>query len=221
MHKLKAYTIYQTDLVDDASGFTTLGDVLSDNHAFEKLVDAVKADSCAPNNSVAISIFMRKYGFFLASLLSLATHKTRWSGSLHDIHIKEKDGDFRFQIEKRYLRKRMSEDLSALIKEYGHDVVECFSQKGRVSSFILWENIWGYVLWIYGQLDTDHARKDLQSLIENDVWQPFKKRSPFKRFLNGRSLDESSAEFKRVTCCLLKELPANQKCSYCPFKNLD
>ncbi|RNA67482.1 hypothetical protein [Alteribacter keqinensis] len=207
--------LYQTDIVGQASGFATLGDICGDH--FGTLMDMVTEDTCAPDHSVATSIYMRKYGFFLASLLSLAAQNRTWDGTLDDVYVVHNEGSFRFQIEERFLRKREDQDLPFLLELFGHEVVESLRRKGKVSSFTLWENIWGYVLWVYEQTDTDLAREDLHSLLEDDVWQPFKRRSPFRRFLNGRSVEECSADFKRITCCLLKELPSKRKCAYCPF----
>lgn len=191
------------------------------------MLNRIKNHSQAPTATVAASIFMRRYGFFITALLKLfSTESIRWTGSLADIAIIHVDNTIHFTLSPSKFEKsrtmHRSTELRRMLEQYGHPVVLNMSQSAKISKLILWENIWGYVLWMYGQLFADpaylqQAERDVLTLLEDELWTPHMRRSPFKLFLRNQSLTEAMREYKRVTCCLYKELPDTDKCPYCPL----
>ncbi|HJB22872.1 MAG TPA: hypothetical protein H9946_01855, partial [Candidatus Jeotgalibaca pullicola] len=61
------------------------------------------------------------------------------------------------------------------------------------------------------------AQSDLDFLVDDETWKPHMRRSPFKQYLQNEEPLEAMANYKRTTCCLLKELPDTEKCPYCPL----
>ena len=61
------------------------------------------------------------------------------------------------------------------------------------------------------------AQSDLDLLLEDELWKPHMRRSPFKQYLQNEEALAAMANYKRTTCCLLKELPDTEKCPYCPL----
>ncbi|MGZ9584047.1 IucA/IucC family C-terminal-domain containing protein [Paenibacillus marinisediminis] len=191
-----------------------------------RLLTMVKQAMRAPTNAVAASIWIRWYGFMLAGLLGLySTQHIRFVGELADIGMVAEGTTMSFTVprdafvEDRELER--SEALRQLLDRYGHPVVNGIYRFGGVSRLILWENVWGYVLWMYTQLmgeqsSREQAEEDLGFLLQDELWKPNLAHSPFKRFLNGQAPMESMQTYKRVTCCLYKELPDTNKCPYCP-----
>ena len=51
------------------------------------------------------------------------------------------------------------------------------------------------------------AQSDLDLFLEDELWKPHMRRSPFKQYLQNEEALAAMANYKRTTCCLLKELP--------------
>ena len=112
------------------------------------------------------------------------------------------------------------EDIRFILERYGHPVVNYLSKRAKISKLILWENIWGYVLWMYSMIlqeNSPSAQYDLDVLLEDETWKPAMRRSPFKQYLKNQQALDAMANYKRTTCCLYKELPNTEKCPYCPL----
>jgi len=67
------------------------------------------------------------------------------------------------------------------------------------------------------QENSSFAQQDLDVLLDDEVWKPAMRRSPFKQYLNNQQALDAMANYKRLTCCLYKELPNTEKCPYCPL----
>lgn len=183
-----------------------------------ELLSNITQTTGAPSEAVASSIFMRRFGFFITAQLYLLAHGKMWSGSLQDIYLVSTPGGISFEVDENLIRKRRDGDLEAVLKNYAMPVIETFRKSGHVSKLILWENIWGYAIWMYGMQDTPQAELDTEALLDAAIWQPEMRKSFFGQFLGGRSFEEAKSEYKRITCCLYKELPDTDKCPYCPQK---
>ncbi|WP_332630399.1 hypothetical protein [Halalkalibacter flavus] len=205
---------FQVHIENEPKGFMTVHTSLT--NGFDRFISNIKHSTGSPTTAVATSVFMRRYGFFIAAQLYLKTLHKVWDGPLEAIHLSQTENGLVFQIDKRFIRNEQTGDLELILKKYGHTVVNALAVKANISKFTLWENIWGYVLWMYGSTETKQAAEDLSTLLLDDIWQPEIRRSMFKKFLNGRSILESKNDFQRVTCCLYKELPGNDYCPYCP-----
>lgn len=217
MFKLEKLKHYQVHVVDQATERMSLTDSLTERH--NVLIQTIMQKNETPNQAVATSIFMRRYGFFIASLFYLKAHNKMWDGPPDKIFLYPIDDSFSFQVEAHYIREAQEGDVALIIKKYGQVVVDTMSEKGKISKVTLWENIWGYVLWMYSQTKTRQAALDLDKLLEDRVWQPEMRKSMFAQFLRGRTVQEAQVEFKRVTCCLYKELPNMDACPYCPLNH--
>lgn len=208
--------------VSDDIGFMTLSDVLTELGS-TKLFALISDDSGAPNKSVAASIFMRRYGFFIAAQLQLySEYQLVWMGPLEDVQLHVDGGSIKFTVAPGLFKKinTREEALRFVLDYYGHPVVEYVSKLAKISKLILWENIWGYVIWMYTMLIQNHsvnAQQDLDALLNDDLWKPAMRRSPFKVYLQNKNALEAMANYKRTTCCLLKEVPGTDHCPYCPL----
>lgn len=207
--------LFQVKVRQGAHGFMTMNEAVASRHP--ELMKEMIHSSGAPNEAVATSIFMRRFGFFITAQLYLLAHGKMWDGPLAEVHLENTEGSIGFTIDERFIRERREGDLEAVLKSYAFPVVEAFRKAGHVSKFILWENIWGYAIWMYGMQDSEQARLDIEALMAADIWQPEMRKSFFNQFLDTRSFDEAKADYKRITCCLLKEIPENDKCPYCPL----
>ncbi|WP_422124127.1 hypothetical protein DHX103_04740 [Planococcus sp. X10-3] len=207
--------LFQVKVRSGAHGFMDMNEAM--NSRFPELMKEITQTTGAPNEAVATSVFMRRFGFFITAQLYLAAHGKMWDGPLDEVYLETTEGNIVFVIDERFIRERRDDDLETVLKHYAFPVVEAFRQAGHVSKIILWENLWGYIIWMYGMQTTEQAQKDAESLLVDELWQPEMKRSFFRQFLKGRSFEEAKADYKRITCCLYKELPNTDKCPYCPL----
>ncbi|WP_088006551.1 hypothetical protein [Indiicoccus explosivorum] len=208
---------FQFFLEESPNGFMTLADGLGTRS--EELLAEVAGHADAPTTAVAASIFMRRFGLFIAGQLYLLANGKVWDGPAEEIRLIKSAHGISFAGSPRFLRNRQEGDLSMVLKEQALPAVEAIRKSGNVSKLILWENIWGYVIWMYSMEHTAAASEDSGKLLDDSFWQPEMKRSFFRQFLGGRTLAESQADYRRVTCCLYKELPGTDKCPYCPLNN--
>lgn len=212
---MKELELFQVKVRSGAHGFMNMDEAMASRHP--ELMKEITQTTGAPNEAVATSIFMRRFGFFITAQLYLLAHGKMWDGPLSEIHLENTEGTIGFVIDERFIRDRRDADLEAAVKSFAHPVVEALRKAGHVSKIILWENLWGYIIWMYGMQDSPQAQQDAAALLTDEFWQPEMKRSFFRQFLKERSFEEAKADYKRITCCLLKELPNGDKCPYCPL----
>lgn len=208
--------LFQVHLQPNANGFMTLSESMESRSS--ELIEKVTHESGAPTEAIASSIFMRRFGFFITAQLYLLAHQQMWAGPFSEVHLTEAEYGIAFELDGKWLRPRQEGDLEMVLKEYAAPVVETFRKIGPISKLILWENIWGYAIWMYGMEQSVQAKQDMQALLDDTFWQPEMRKSHFKQFLDGHSLEHSQKQYKRITCCLYKELPETDKCPYCPLQ---
>jgi ferric iron reductase protein FhuF len=202
--------------------FSSAVDVLSDSGS-ELLFENIHGMTCAPTNAVAASVYLRRYGFFIAAQLHvMSEHNILWIGEIDDISLFTNNDTIKFSIPAKGFRNvhNRQEDIRFILERYGHPVVTYFSKRAKISKLILWENIWGYVLWMYSMLlqeSSPSAQYDLAILLDDETWKPSMRRSPFKQFIKNQQALDAMANYKRTTCCLYKELPNTEQCPYCPL----
>lgn len=207
---------FQVYIKENPAGFLTLKDAISGQ--FEQLTATVGKANQSPNETVTTSIFTRYYGLFITAQLFLKARHQIWDGPLDEIYLVQEDKATTFHLDKKYIRDTEAGDLEYILKNYGHGVVRSLAEQGNISSYTLWENIWGYVQWMYSTTDTEAGKTDLEELLDDPIWQPEMRRSMFRRFLGKKTFSESVSLYERITCCLLKELPDTEKCPYCPHQ---
>nr|WP_255485872.1 hypothetical protein [Sporosarcina sp. BP05] len=201
--------------------FLSAADILSEAGS-GKLFEMVQRLSDAPTNTVATSVYMRRHGFFIAAQLHLMSeHNLLWAGDLEDVSLFIENDTILFSVPSTGFRvvQNREEDIRIILETYGHPVVDYLSKRAKIAKLILWENVWGYVLWMYSMLlqeNSSFAQPDLDILLADETWKPAMRRSPFKQYLNNQRALDAMANYKRVTCCLYKELPNMEKCPYCP-----
>ncbi|WP_019413428.1 hypothetical protein [Paenisporosarcina sp. TG20] len=206
---------------DDRKPIMTLGDVQTEDGS-KVLLQKIKDLTDAPTDAVAASVFFRRLGFLLAAQFqTIAIHKKVFAGSLEQVGIIEEENTFKFMVPSVGFIEVLDtqQTLRFVLDTYGHPLVQLFSKQAHISKLILWENIWGYVIWVYSLLikeDIKSASQDLDFLLQDDTWKPQMRRSPFKQYLQNQTALDAMKDYKRVTCCLLKEMPDTNKCPYCP-----
>lgn len=213
MQELESFQLFVRKPV---SKYMTLQESISDR--YHELMTEIQQASGAPSEAVATSLFMRRFGFFITGQLRLLADGKIWDGPFEEIHLFPSQSGLAFEVDPRFVRQRRDGDLEAVLKQYAMPVIEEMRKAGHVSKLILWENIWGYVIWMYGMQESEQAAKDVEALLEDALWQPEMRKSFFRQFLGGETLQEATASYKRITCCLNKELPGTSKCPYCPLK---
>ncbi|MGB5944909.1 IucA/IucC family C-terminal-domain containing protein [Paenisporosarcina sp.] len=217
-HSMERLSVF----VDDArKPMMMLGDVQIEE-GLTKFLQTVRELTDAPTDAVATSVFFRRLGFFLAAQFhAIAVHQQVFAGSLKQVGVIHDEYTFKFTVSSEdFIKVQDSQQaLRFVLDTYGHPLVEIFSKHAKISKLILWENIWGYVIWVYNQLlheGVQSASKDLDFLLLDSTWTPHLRRSPFKQFLQNQSALDAMKDYKRLTCCLLKEMPNTKKCPYCP-----
>lgn len=228
MHKLspsieEELQTYRISFKEEVSGFKTLGDI-------EELIGYSITRSGAETPRVAASMWFRRYAFFItAQLYMISKHRLTWNGSLSDIEVlddPEEDQWFpTFWLKENSWsavpEEESTQALQAVLKRFGSDVIVPLSKSTKVSKLILWENIWGYTVWMYAELlkqccIKERVEADIENLLDDGMWLNFEKRSPFKRFIGEKTIPESMNPYKRVTCCLYYQIEGQVKCPYCP-----
>ncbi|MFS0690793.1 hypothetical protein AB1K89_16270 [Sporosarcina sp. 179-K 8C2 HS] len=196
--------------------------ILSETASTE-LFSEIQTLTGAKTDAVAASIYMRRHGFFMAGLFHmLSKFDLLFIGKLEDVSLFIEKGTIQFAILPDSFEDAQNrhEAIRFILEQYGHPVVEYMGKRAHVSKLILWENVWGYVLWMYSMLlneDCPAAQSDLDFLLEDETWKPQMRRSPFKQYLQNEEALAAMSNYKRTTCCLLKELPDTEKCPYCPL----
>lgn len=198
----------------------TLADLYSKD--LPHILNTVQDVTDAPTSAVAASVFFRRLGFFFAAQFqSITVSNQMYAGPLSSIGVIREDFTYKFIVpQDEFIQINNREQaIRSVLDTYGHPLVERVSKQAKISKLILWENIWGYVIWAYHQLiaeGQEFAAQDLEVLLLDTTWKPQMRRSPFKQFLQNQSALEAMKNYKRVTCCLLKEMPDTNKCPYCP-----
>ncbi|MBO1909839.1 hypothetical protein [Sporosarcina sp. 6E9] len=219
LNDLERFNVY-VDAQEDK--FSSAVDVLSDSGS-RLLFEIIHGITEAPTNAVAASIYLRRYGFFIAAQLHvMSEHNLIWTGELEGISLFTNNDTILFSIPSDGFRivQNQGSDIRFILEKYGHPVVTYFSKHAKISKLILWENIWGYVLWMYSMLlkeNSPSAQYDLAVLLADETWKPAMRRSPFKQFIKSQEALDAMANYKRTTCCLYKELPNTEQCPYCPL----
>ncbi|MFJ7677258.1 (2Fe-2S)-binding protein [Peribacillus sp. NPDC046944] len=199
----------------------------------EELIGYAIIRSGADTPRVAASMWFRRYAFFItAQLYMISKHRLVWNGSLSDLAILDDPADVQW-FPKFWLKenswsdvpeKESQQALHTVLNKFGADVIVPLSKSTKVSRLILWENIWGYTVWMYSELlkqcdIKERVEADIENLLDDEIWLGMEKRSPFKRFIGEKTVPESMNSYKRVTCCLYYQIEGQMKCPYCPNSN--
>ncbi|WP_035322093.1 (2Fe-2S)-binding protein [Peribacillus kribbensis] len=195
--------------------------------------DRTKADT---PHSMA-SVFIRNAAFiFVAQLYALSKFRAVWTGKSTSISMADHEAYGRWMPQwsfpdGEWAEVKDEEDvhsaLKSIILQDGYSLIHQTAEATKSSRLVLWENVWGYALWMYTQLFQEdeeinsRARGDLDILLDDSFWAGRERTSPFKKFLKGLTPEGSMSDYARVTCCLYYLIPGNDKCPYCPMMSRD
>ncbi|MGN7477054.1 Fe-S oxidoreductase [Solibacillus silvestris] len=185
----------------------------------------------AATETAAISHFGRRYGMFVAmQFYMLTTYDEIWDGKPEDLRfaiIKEygihtlgmyiNPNDFRY-VEDDERERAMTDILYKTSVIIGQ-----LRKTTSISPLILWENIFGYMLWHYHTLLenpalADRAFDDLELLEGKDIWRYFSDKSLFLNYTGGKSPSSLINQPVRKSCCFSKDIPGLLACGFCPMK---
>lgn len=185
----------------------------------------------AATEAAAISHFGRRYGMFVAmQFYMLTTYDEIWDGKpedirfaiinefgMHTLGLYVNPNDFRYVEDDE--RERVMTDIL-----YKTSVVIAQLRKTTsISPLILWENIFGYMLWHFHTLLenpalADRAFEDLEMLEDKNVWRYFSDKSLFLNYTGGKNPSALINIPVRKSCCFSKDIPGLIACGFCPIK---
>lgn len=188
-------------------GHEPIGTVRSWAENIQLLSESAQQDLGALTAPTAASMFMRRYGLFVAGHLAVfATERKVWTGSAAEVEIVIGEGEpwpVLFQLSHDRWEMCGDEGIEKLLERLVDPVVSLMAKNARLPAVISRENLFGYMLWMYVHVIED--TRDLSLLPQ------------YERFLQKQSPEDAMANFKRLTCCLYKEVPGFDKCPYCPL----
>lgn len=193
-------------------------------------IEEIKAWSGTGNDGVATSYFFRQYALFVSAQFQLLSYQNgyfRCSGdelSFNRVH------NYGFNLLETHVSSSHFTEISAnerfeafhfILHEQTAALIDSFRQQVKISPLILWDNILGSLLWFYANLEQREPRlaaEDMEWLMDPSNWAPLKK-SHLARLLGDASLRQAVSHPLRKTCCLYKELPHFDTCTFCPQPN--
>jgi len=225
IRQLNMYSVY---LTEPTIPLFTLGDLLQDNTQID--MAAVQAISDAPNETVAVSYFMRRWGMFISMQFYLLTSSNVvWDGKVNVRFGTVEEFGLRTIgtfVQAEDFRVVGADERQAVIrqilKEQCFDVITKIRRTCTVSPLTLWENIFGYLIWHYHVFSSSPsissiAKKDWESLCSNELWEGIAKQSLFAKYTGGLEPSSLLNRPVRKSCCFSKDVPGLMKCTYCPL----
>ncbi|PLT28543.1 (2Fe-2S)-binding protein [Peribacillus deserti] len=216
-----------------SGGEAPLSDTLDD---LSSLLNLVSKRTQTDKPYALGSVLVRQTAFiFVSQLYILSKYRLTWTGNIKEIRVLDQEISGKWMPqwlfpEGSWVSAANDADVISALKkiicEDCRNFIKDVAQATKSSPSVLWENIWGYALWMYVQLmqsdeNASFARHDITLLLETEIWQGFESRSPFVKCLNGQTPEESMAAYARVTCCLYYLIPGHDSCSYCPRLSKD
>lgn len=186
----------------------------------------------AATEAAAISHFSRRYGMFVAmQFYMLAAYDEVWDGKFEDIRFAVVEeygmrtiGTFISANDFRYVDDSERETvIRTILYKQIFEIVQQLRKTTTISPLVIWENIFGYMLWHYHTLlenpvVADRAFEDLEMLEDEKVWSWFSNKSLFKDYTGGANPSTLISVPVRKSCCFSKDIPGLQACGFCPIK---
>ena len=184
----------------------------------------------ATTEAAAISHFGRRYGMFVATQFYMLTmYDEVWDGKPEDIRfaiINEHGihtlGMYINPNDFRYVKDDERERVMSDILYKTSVIIQQLRKTTSISPLVLWENIFGYMLWNYYTLLenpalADRAFEDLDMLESPNVWRYFSDKSLFLNYTGGQSPSKLINVPVRKSCCFSKDIPGLMACGFCPL----
>ncbi|TAA73596.1 hypothetical protein [Planococcus salinarum] len=198
--------------------------------AVETRIEELMAWSGAENEGVAVSYFFRQYALFVSAQFQLLTYQNGYFECPAEDLAFNRVHNYGFNLLETHVSSSSFKKIEAgarfsafhyILHEQTAALIEAFRSSVKISPIILWDNILGSVIWFYANLeqrDPRRAAEDLEWLMDAANWTPMRK-SHFARLLGDTSLRQAVSGPLRKTCCLYKELPHFDTCTFCPTPN--
>lgn len=227
INQLNMYSVY---VHRPSHPLFTFQDVL-ENENIATILQTVQSISQSPNQTVAASYLLRRFGLFISmQFYHLTMYDEVWKGATEQLIFGENhEYDLKtvstFTSENDWID--INDEREATIHYILHEQCDAMIQQVRrvsnISSLTLWENIFGYLLWHYHVLLEDlttapNAQKDLDILKSDEIWQGISTTSLFSTYLKGSTPSALLNTKVRTTCCLSKDVPGHLQCGFCPLK---
>ncbi|MEG0472860.1 MAG: Fe-S oxidoreductase [Solibacillus sp.] len=185
----------------------------------------------ATTEAAAISHFGRRYGMFVAmQFYMLTTYDEVWDGKPEDLRfaiINEYGihtlGMYINANDFRYVEDDAREKVMTDILYKTSVIISQLRKTTSISPLVLWENIFGYMLWHFHTLLenpalSDRAFEDLEMLEDKNIWRYFSDKSLFFNYTGGKSPSQLINIPVRKSCCFSKDIPGLLACGFCPLK---
>lgn len=185
----------------------------------------------ATTEAAAISHFSRRYGMFIATQFYFLTmYDEIWDGKLEDVrfskiheHGIDTLGTFITPINYRYVEDSEREYVITKLIYQCHTTFLQLRKTTSISPLVMWENLFGYLLWNFYELlenptVSDKAFEDMEVLEDTKVWASFSNKSLFYEYTGGKSPVDLVGKSIRKSCCFSKDIPGLLRCELCPIK---
>lgn len=228
INQLNMYSVYVNQ---PEHPLFTLEDVL-DSSQIEAILQQVQSTSQSPNKTVAASFFLRRVGLFISmQFYHLALYEEVWKGSPQYFTFGEKH-EYGTQTISLFVREQdwitVDEDqhkeiIHMILHEQVQPIIKQIRTVTNISALTLWENVFGYLLWHYHVLlenpaTEEDARKGLNLLKLDTMWQGISNTSLFETYSKGLEPSALLNTTVRTTCCFSKDVPGLMQCGFCPLK---
>lgn len=180
-------------------------------------------------DGVAVSYFFRQYALFVSAQFDLlVNHNSYFACSWQQLQF-DRVHNYGYHLLQTHASSetfihitddRRFEAMHSILLQT-EDFIQEFRQHVKISPITLWENVLGSVIWLYANLEKRNPRRaaeDMEWLMDSANWLPIKT-SYLARLLGNTSLDRAVSGPLRKTCCLYKELPQFETCTFCPLPN--
>lgn len=179
------------------------------------------------NDGVAVSYFFRQYALFVSAQFDLITHHNGYLKSSIDQLSFGRIHNYGFNLLQTHVS---SAEFTAIypeerfaafhyvLHEQTAELMNEFREYAKISPITLWENVLGSLIWFYANLEKRNPRRaaeDLEWLFDSANWAPSRK-SYMAQLIGDASLTQAVSRPLRKTCCLYKELPDFDTCTFCP-----
>lgn len=226
--QLGSYSIYPDEM--DHILFS-LQDVLIENRQTD-ILNMAKVFSDNDNETVALSYFTKRYGMFISmQFYMMIAFEECWQGDVADIGFIARDEYGRRSLS---MTARSSdwdfvdederfETIHTILHTQCFPVIQALRKMTSISPLLLWENIFGYMLWHFHTLSqnpmTEETTREVLDILESpDVWRGISDQSIWHRYTNGVQPSSLINVPVRKTCCFSKDVPGLMVCGFCPLK---
>lgn len=224
---------YSAQLEDEEAAIK-IGDLVSSDK-MASFLEGVRKEIKAPDVKVAASVFTKRFAFVAVIYLyalsawnkklcftldSLLLQSNKRDGNwlpdyfIEDLSAEEFVGGNREQWREEALRQFFAGTL--------YPVLEALASEGKISKYILWENVAVYIYWLYANILEGNYQDDFQYIVKDSpgsMFGPYN-RNPLDRYNGEPTFLEELHEFVRIrkTCCFTYQLGEKRTyCKTCPL----